>query len=165
MEKLYIARHGIAVEHGTAGFADDDRPLTAKGKRGMRAVGAGLARLGVEVDRVAASPLPRARRTAEILAEALGAEDRLEIASVLTAGSSARAIAEWLAERPEPRLMIVGHNPILDELLSLLLLGDEEALPFSFKKGGVALLNRQTIHADRYELAWAATPRLLRGLA
>jgi len=165
MEKLYIARHGIAVEHGTPGYADDDRPLTAKGKRAMRAVGSGLARLGLEVDRIATSPLPRARRTAKILAEALGLENRLEDAPVLAANSSAVAIAEWLAEQPEASLMIVGHNPILDELLSLLLLGDEEALPFSFKKGGVALINRQTIHTDRFELVWAAPPKLLRRLA
>lgn len=165
MEKLYIARHGIAVEHGTPGYADDDRPLTEKGKRRMREIGDGLARFGVELDRIVTSPLPRARRTAEIIAEALGLEDRLENAQVLSAGSSAQAIAGWLVDRSEANLMIVGHNPILDELLSLLLLGDEEALPFSFKKGGVALLNRQSIHIDRFELAWAATPRLLRALA
>lgn len=165
MEKLYIARHGIAVEHGTPGYADDDRPLTEKGKRRMAEIGDGLARFGVELDRIVTSPLPRARRTAEIIAEALGLEDRLEHAQVLAAGSSARAIADWLADRSETNLMIVGHNPILDELLSLLLLGDEEALPFSFKKGGVALLNRQSIHTERFELAWAATPRLLRALA
>lgn len=165
MEKLYIVRHGIAVEHGTPGYADDQRPLTAKGKRRAREIGEGLARFGVEVDRIATSPLPRARRTAEILAEELGMEDRLENAQVLAAGSSARAIGNWLAERPEASLMIVGHNPVLDELLSLLLLDDEEALPFSFKKGGVALLNRQTIHTDRFELVWAAPPKLLRRLA
>lgn len=165
MEKLYIARHGIAVEHGTPGYADNDRPLTAKGKRRAREIGEGLARFGVELDRIVTSPLPRARRTAELIAEALGVEDRLEHAQVLAVGSSARAIAEWLDQRSESALMIVGHNPILDELLSLLLLGDEEALPFSFKKGGVALLNRQTIHTDRFELAWVASPRLLRGLA
>jgi len=165
MDKLYIARHGIAVEHGTPGFADDERPLTAKGTRRMREIGAGLARFGLEIDRIVTSPLPRARRTAEILAEALGMEDQLENASILAVGSSARAIAAWLADRPEESLMIVGHNPLLDELLSLLLLGDEEALPYSFKKGAVAHLNRQTIHTDRFELAWAASPRLLRGLA
>lgn len=165
MDKLYIARHGIAVEHGTPGYADDQRPLTPKGKRRMREIGAGLARFGLEIDRIATSPLPRARRTAEIIAEALGMEDRLENAQVLAVGSSAQAIADWLAQRPESSLMIVGHNPILDELLSLLLLGDEEALPYSFKKGAIAHLNRQTIHTDRFELAWAASPRLLRGLA
>ena len=69
-----------------------------------------LARFGLDVDRIATSPLPRARRTAEILAEALGLEDRLEDAPILSAGSSARAIAEWLAEQPEASLMIVGET-------------------------------------------------------
>ena len=31
MERLYIVRHGMAVEYGTPGIADDERPLTDGG--------------------------------------------------------------------------------------------------------------------------------------
>ena len=37
MNELYILRHGIAVEPGTPGMPDDERPLTAKGEKRMRA--------------------------------------------------------------------------------------------------------------------------------
>jgi phosphohistidine phosphatase len=159
MDELYILRHGIAVEHGTSGIPDDDRPLTPKGEKRMREIAVGLAEIGLKLDRIVTSPLPRARRTAEIVAESLGLEDRLENADLLRAGGDAQPVADWLHTLSDDRLMIVGHNPMLDELLSLLLLGKPDALPFSFKKGGVAALNRP---ADRLELAWLAPPRLLR---
>ena len=40
MNELFIVRHGIAVEPGTAGIADADRPLTPKGVKRMRQVAA-----------------------------------------------------------------------------------------------------------------------------
>ncbi|WP_165252308.1 phosphohistidine phosphatase SixA [Paludisphaera soli] len=162
MWELYIVRHGIAVEHGTPGIPDDERPLTAKGERRMREVARGLAALDLPVDRIVTSPLPRAKRTAEILAEGLGMAGVIEVAAVLHADSTARDVAEWLGLQPEAPLMIVGHNPTLDELLGLLLLGDPHAMPFTFKKGAVAALRRPSRDADRHALRWLATPRLLR---
>ena len=54
----------------------------------------------------------------------LEAEDRLETADVLRAGSDAQAIRDWLRERTEDRLMIVGHNPGLTDLIALLVVGE-----------------------------------------
>ena len=33
MNELYIVRHGIAVEPGTPGIPDDERPLDAQGRK------------------------------------------------------------------------------------------------------------------------------------
>jgi len=165
MWELYIVRHGIAVERGTPGIPDDDRPLTPKGERQMREIAHGLAAMETTVDRIATSPLPRALRTAEILAEGLEIAGEVEIAPVLRADSTARDVADWLDLQPEPPLMIVGHNPILDELLSLLLLGDPMALPFEFKKGGVASLRRPSVDGQAHTLRWLAPPKLLRKLS
>ncbi|AMV38224.1 phosphohistidine phosphatase SixA [Planctomyces sp. SH-PL62] len=162
MWELYIVRHGIAVEHGTPGIPDDERPLTSRGEKRMREITEGLDDLDLAVERIATSPLPRARRTAEILAEGLDLAGSIELAPVLRADSTAQDVAEWLGLQPEAPLMIVGHNPILDELLSLLLLGDPRALPFTFKKGGVAALRRPSPDSERHELQWLAPPRLLR---
>src|SRR5262249_33360692 len=111
MKDLYILRHGTAVAPGTPGIPDDDRPLTPKGVKRMQQIARGLRRLDRERDRIVTSPLPRARRTAEIVASELEAEDRLVIADALRTGSNAAAIRNWLRDRSEDRLMIVGHNP------------------------------------------------------
>ncbi len=165
MNELYILRHGIAVDPGTAGYRDDDRPLTPKGERRMRQIARGLSLLEVGLDRVVTSPLPRARKTAEIVADALGVKERLEISNVLQTGSDASAVQRWLRERTERRLMVVGHNPTLSDLITLLVLGMTAPLICDLKKGGIAALARTPGSGHLYEIAWIAPPRLLRSIA
>lgn len=164
MKELYILRHGIAVPHGTLNVPDDDRPLTPKGEERMKEIGRGLARLDVKPDRIITSPLPRARRTAQIVAAELGMTDHLETSTVLAADSDAQAVADWLRGRTEQRLMIVGHNPTLSDLVSFLLLGEIGQLAFELKKGAIAALSTSPYSAHRFQLDWAAPPALLRRL-
>jgi phosphohistidine phosphatase len=165
MNELYILRHGIAVPHGTPGVAEDDRPLTPKGEQRMRQIGRGLAALGLKVDRIVTSPLLRARRTAQIVAQELAIVDRLETSSALLIDSDAHAIRGWLRERSESSLMIVGHNPALSDLVGLLTLGEEGRLPVELKKGGIAALSSAPLAGPRFKLEWLAPPALLRRLA
>lgn len=162
ISNLYVLRHGTAVAHGTPGIPDSDRPLTSKGERRMKQVARGLKRLDLELDRIVTSPLPRARRTAEIVAGALGLGDRLEEAEVLSAGTPARVVRDWLAGRTESRLMVVGHNPDLTELIALLLGLGPALVPFELKKGGLAALSAHP--AGGHGLDWFATPGLIRHL-
>jgi phosphohistidine phosphatase len=164
MTELYIVRHGIAVDPGTPGIPDDERPLTPKGEKRMRQIARGLRMLDLNLDRILTSPLPRARATAEIIADALDARKILETTNVLQTGSSAATVERWLRERTEERLMIVGHNPTLSDLLSLLVLGSTQPLICDLKKGGVAALGQNGGAKDLYELHWIAPPRLIRGL-
>jgi phosphohistidine phosphatase len=130
----------------------------------MRQIGRGLAAFGLELDRIITSPLPRARRTAEIVAAKLGMSARLETSKVLGADSDARTIRSWLRERTESRLMIVGHNPALSDLVGLLVLGEPGRLPIVLKKGGMAALSSSALSGQRYNLDWFAPPGMLRRL-
>jgi phosphohistidine phosphatase len=163
MTELYVLRHGIAVPHGTPDVPEDERPLTPKGRKRMRQIGRGLRRLGLEPDRILSSPLPRAWETAEIVADALGISDRLEASEMLRADRDAASIRDWLLTRKEPRLMIVGHNPSLSDLLALLVTGTADHLLCELKKGGVAALS--TRDAGGHVIDWIAQPKLLRLLA
>jgi phosphohistidine phosphatase len=162
MTDLYIVRHGIAVDPGTPGIPDDERLLTPKGEKRMRQIARGLRKLDLKLDRIVTSPLPRARATAEIIATELRA--LLETSNVLQTGSSAATVERWLRERPEDRLMIVGHNPTLSDLVSLLVLGSTQPLICDLKKGAVAALTQMAVVKDLYEVLWIAPPRLFRGL-
>ena len=94
MVQLYVMRHGIALPHGTPGMSDDDRPLTPQGEKRVRQIARGLRDLDLE--RIVTSPLPRAFRTAEIVASELECNDLLEPADALRAGASAESIRDWL---------------------------------------------------------------------
>jgi len=160
MTRLYLVRHGIAVPHGDPGYSDDDRPLTDEGRTRMRQVARGLRHLRVKPDRILASPLPRARETAEIVAKALGLTDALESADALRADNDAASIRDWVHSLPAGDLMLVGHNPSLSDLVGLLIKG-EHGLPLvELRKGGVAAFASSADGGLR--LDWLARPKLLR---
>jgi phosphohistidine phosphatase len=165
MKHLYVLRHGIAVQPGTPGIPDDQRPLTAKGKKRMQQIALALSKLDLKLDRIVTSPLPRARATAEIVADALDCREQLEISNALRTGTSAASIQKWLRERTEDELMIVGHNPTLSDLVSLLVAGRLQPLICDLKKGGIAALTPTPGGTGRYEINWVTTPRVIRGLA
>ncbi len=160
MNQLYLLRHGLAVPYGTPDIADDDRPLTAKGEQRVRSVGRALKRLKVKVERIATSPLPRAYRTAEIVAEVLGASDMIEVADELIAHRDAASIQDWLKTRPEEKLMVVGHNPSLSQLLGRLVVGPDHPSIGDLHKAGVAALLSDT--GEIYRIDWIARPKLFR---
>src|SRR2546430_5887998 len=90
---LYILRHGIAVEHGAAGYKNDsERPLTGKGERKVRMIAEAMEAMEISFDLILSSPLVRARQTAEIVAGALKAKKRLELTETLAPQESAKSL-------------------------------------------------------------------------
>ena len=125
--RLFICRHGKAEPTSPTGL-DADRPLTDKGHRQAAHVGAALAALDAPPTRLLASPLVRAQQTAAHLAQALALE--AETAEVLAVDRGASAILARLGEVAQvsgdpkaQRLLLVGHNPDLSILASMLLFG------------------------------------------
>ena len=83
---------------------------------------------------------------------------------MLQTGSDAATIERWLRDRPEGRLMLVGHNPTLSELVSLLVVGARKSPICELKKGGIAALCSVWPDLWAFRLSWMAPPRLLRRL-
>lgn len=160
--RLLIIRHATAVPSGTDGVEDDERPLTPRGRKRFRAAAGGLARLMDRPDVILTSPLPRAAETAEIAARAFGKlEPRHERA---LAGGGTEAIINVLRRQPrDATVAIVGHEPVLSQLLARLL-GSGRAERFTFKKGGVALVELPTEGRSAGRLVWFLRPRILRNL-
>jgi phosphohistidine phosphatase len=165
--KLLLLRHGLAVEPGTAGFErDSERPLTPEGRRKMRLIARALARLGVEPDVILTSPLVRAHQTAEIVATGLRLKKRLRSCEHLACGGDAkRLIAEINRHHANAgAIMLVGHEPDLSELASLLISGQPGGAGIQMKKGGLCVLEAGTLRAGRCAtLVWLAPPKLLAG--
>src|SRR2546421_79542 len=108
--KVYFLRHGIAEDVSPSGL-DADRRLTREGIEEMERIARGLKRIGLKVDLVLTSPLPRAKETAEIVARALDAENRLEEENALAPGFGLGDLQRIVEERSGiDRLMLVGHN-------------------------------------------------------
>jgi len=159
--EIYLLRHGLAVERGTAGFeADEARPLTPKGRRQLRKIAAAMKKLDLRFDLILSSPLLRAKQTAEIIAIALKLKKHLQYSNALAPGGEAEHLLRQLHRlKPSPEtLLLVGHEPDLSRLVSLLVTGTL-SLQMDFKKGGLCKLDAEKLKAGKCAtLAWLLTP-------
>jgi phosphohistidine phosphatase len=157
---VYFLRHGKAVARSSWSEDDGLRPLTRDGEAELRREAKALKGLGLAPDLVVTSPLVRARRTAEIVAEALGVGDRLVQDDRLAHGFGVPVLAGLAADHPGvEQLMVVGHEPEFSATVAALIGGGE----VSMKKGGLARVDLPDGSLDRGVLAWLLTPPLLGG--
>lgn len=158
--QLLIVRHGIAVERGTPGIADDDRPLTPEGEKKFKRAARGIARVLDKPYAILTSPLPRAHRTAELLQAAFGGAT-LTATPALSEGSF-QDLSALLKDYPKKALIaVVGHEPFLSALLGRLL-GAKDGARVEFKKGGAALVELRGGLDDGATLSWFLPPKVLR---
>jgi len=139
LPQLLLLRHGIAEERSEQ-RPDAQRALTAAGVRRTTAVLERAVSLGLGAPRLLASPLVRARQTAEI-ALAVGLAPALELAQGLEPeGDPLPLLQAWLACPPVGRLVLVGHEPDLGNLAARLLGAPVGSIVL--RKAGLALLER-----------------------
>jgi len=121
------------LRHAKSGWDDPvsrdfDRPLNPRGRKAARTVGAEMKAQGLAFDRVLASPARRVIETLEEVKAAYGPLDaqfdqRLYLASTATLIEIVRAVPDAVE-----RLLLVGHNPGLEELALRLSRRDEAGL-------------------------------------
>ena len=162
---LYLLRHGLAVERGTPGYEDDaTRQLTPKGRRQVREVAAAMQAMELRFETILSSPLVRAHQTAEITAAGLKLKKYLAFADELSPGGPANKLVEKISElksAPE-NILLVGHEPDLGELISLLVTGKKGA-GLALKKAGLAKLEIENLRAGQCAmLAWLLTPKQMK---
>lgn len=132
--EIYLVRHAVAVPRGGDAL-DHARPLTPKGRSRFEREVRGLFSLGVRFDRVYHSPWTRAAQTAELL-KPITKGERVETEHLAAPPGDA-----LLAQLEGSSVALVGHEPWMSQLLSLLLFGSStHADRFVLKKGGIAHL-------------------------
>jgi len=120
MKQLTLIRHAKSSWDDPA-LADDQRPLSARGRRDAPEMGRRLSVLGFLPDMIVSSPAKRARRTAKAIRQEIGGKVAFAIEpSVYMAAPGelidlARSLGDSLGH-----VAIVGHNPGLTDLANLL---------------------------------------------
>jgi len=118
MRELILLRHAHA-EAAAAGQADADRPLSRQGLAEAEAAGRWLKEHGYLPDRVLVSPSRRTRETLEEVLRVLGyVEQRQEQRIYDATPGTLMQVADEL--RDITRVMLVGHNPGLEQMAALL---------------------------------------------
>ena len=164
---LFLLRHALAVERDEFDFASDaDRPLTAKGRKQLGHVTEAMRALKLRFDLILSSPLVRARQTAEFVAAGLKLKRRLLFEPELKPGGDPRKLVANLGHRKPPAegFLLVGHEPELSDLISLLVTGGPGG-GFALKKAGLVKLEIARLRPDKCAtLAWQITPAQMKRL-
>ena len=140
--RLIIVRHARAKDRDAKSWPDDtQRPLTKSGRRDFARLAARLPNWIEPPDAVLASGWVRAWDTAAILCNETGWPDPIRCRALETEGGQAAVQAilqELRARADQASVAIVGHEPVLGELIGHLLGGDALV---GVAKGAVALLD------------------------
>ena len=163
---LHLVRHA----HALSEEEDPTRPLSPRGRGEIARLARFLGACGVfRPSQIWHSPLLRSLQTADALAARLLLTDtmRIEIPGLLPEDEPDE-VAERLHLQPKDRgdIAIVGHEPQLSALASLLVRGKARPALFVLKKCALITLeladttHKKTGHA-RWVARWHVTPELL----
>lgn len=143
MSRLYLFRHGKAA-WAEPGMRDFDRKLDDRGIEEARAMGTLMKARRLVPDRVICSTAARAVETLEGLNAALHLEDVTTYEQNLYATDAPGYLEIAAASDFDGDVMLVGHNPMLeDAALALARDGEDEALDalhMGFRTAGLAII-------------------------
>ena len=156
---VYVLRHGIA-DDAKPGEPDSARALTGEGRKKLSSVLERASKAGVAPAVILTSPYLRAKQTARMAAQAFGRENSVVETSALVPSGSPELVWDEISEyRSEEQLMVVGHEPLLGELVSYLL--DSPSLRVDMRKAAlVSILLESLRGGPRGVLQWMITPKL-----
>ena len=128
MKTLLVLRHAKS-SWANATCPDVERPLNERGKRDAPRMGRLLADESLVPDAIVSSTAVRARATSEAVAITAGFGGEIRLADELYAADASDyigCIRAW--PDTERRVLIVGHNPTVEELIQYLT-GEDERMP------------------------------------
>jgi phosphohistidine phosphatase len=165
--QIHLLRHAIASLRRSGRSGDDRaRRLTPEGREKMRIGAQGMRELGIAIDLALCSPLVRCRQTARIVVTRLRPRPTLRTLAALQPGVAPAELIHAIAQLPpSTSVLLVGHEPGLSSLASLLIAGPGAELAWVFKKGGLCRIDFPgTPQPGSGRLIYHLTPRILRRL-
>lgn len=173
MKTLLILRHGKS-DWSDPDLTDFDRPLAKRGLRDVPLMGEVLHLFEVVPDTILSSPALRTRQTVELVARACGYRKSVRWEDSFYGGSG-EVTMEALRHLPESvaQPLLVGHNPTLEETVSLLLSrpgeGWDEHFAIRIPTAGLVCLDLDIVEWTELEagdgvLRWFLIPKLVNAI-
>lgn len=146
---IYLVQHGEALTKEQ----NINRPLSEKGKQIVEKLANACTAYRLSATQIYYSTKLRAKQTAEILGYQLG------IPATEKAGleplNPVRPIYNEI-NSSDTDIMIVGHLPFLERLVSFMLTGSENNRPLLFQQGGLVSLTKD--ENNKWSIRWTVFP-------
>ena len=153
--QVFVIRHA----HAVVAAENAERPLSERGRKQVRRLARLLRKTGaLPLTEVWHSPLLRSKETAELLIDGLCAKAKLTQIDGIEGEDDPNIIAERLRTRRSP-VAIVGHEPHLSALVSLLVAGRTAPRKVVIKKSAVLALERSA--ENDWVIVWHVSPAIV----
>ena len=150
---LYLVQHGQSA----AKDVDPSRPLTEEGRSTVKRIAQIAAGYGVSVSMIRHSGKRRAQETAEIMASLLNPAEGVRQSDGLNPNDDVRNLSRHISETDN--VMLVGHLPFMEKLLSFLVAGSPDITVMKFQQGGIVCLDRDH-EGGSWFIKWALMPKI-----
>ncbi len=150
---LYLVQHG----HARPKEANPERSLTEQGCREVKLIADLACDQRITVSRIVHSGKKRARQTAQIFADELFPEYGIARRDGLGATNDVASFARTLDSAQN--LMLVGHLPFMEKLVSHLIVGTQEVVIVKFQMGGIVCLE-QLPESGAWYIKWTLMPAI-----
>ena len=150
---LFLVQHGLS----NSKEIDPQKGLTEHGIRETERIAQVASNYDIPVGKIVHSGKKRAEQTAAIFAEAFSGDLLLEAVSGIGPMDDFRAFAQNLD--PQDNLMVVGHLPFMQRLVSYLTTGSEQTYVYKFQNSGIVCLDRNVMEKTiGWFIKWTLNP-------
>lgn len=146
---IYLVQHGDSLPKEQ----NLKRPLSEKGKSVVEKLANACTSYRLSAKQIYHSTKLRAKQTAEILGHQLGIPI-YEKAGLEPLDPVRPIYNEIISSGTD--IMIVGHLPFLERLVSFMLTGSENNRPLLFQQGGLVCLNKD--EENKWSIMWTVFP-------
>ena len=148
---LFLVQHGKSLPKEE----DPARGLSKYGIEETRAVAEAAAAQNVQVTRIIHSGKKRALQTAEIFTKILGPEAGIAEVPDLAPLDDVSTFSSTV--NTEENIIVVGHLPFMERLVSYLVTGSTETLVVKFQNSGIVCLDREN-DSQSFFIRWTLFP-------
>jgi phosphohistidine phosphatase len=161
--EIFILRHGDANSDSKKIINDSKRSLTDTGIKEIENVSRFFEELDIEIAQIFTSPLRRAKQTAQIILNSQKKAKLVELADLKPEGTPDE-VCKKIIEQNDPVILIVGHNPLLIDIINYITSQHKQLTSnFSLKTGGLAKIKTTSSEPKlQGQLEWLLSPKLIR---
>ena len=150
---LFLVQHGKSLPKEE----DPDQGLSRQGVEETQSMAEIAAEQNVQITRIIHSGKKRALQTAEIFMKILEPGAGIVKGPGLAPMDDVITFSKTI--NTEDNIMVVGHMPFMERLVSYLVAGSSETLVAKFQNSGIVCLDKED-DSQTYYLRWALFPRL-----
>jgi phosphohistidine phosphatase len=161
MKTLLLLRHAKS-SWNDSGLQDFDRPLNGRGRKAAEAIGRFIRKQRVAPDLLLSSPALRARETIETIMKTAKLQSELRFDQRIYEAGPLRLL-EVVSQIEEDRstVLLVGHNPGMEELLQLLTGSTEHMATATLAKIDFKAASWSKVLEEKGSLDWFVKPKEL----